>query len=66
MQLIELTKLNEESSTGLDPFKESEEFQKQNEFLRKEVEKIQHNLKITKQSKFRRNLNNWEKGEWQK
>lgn len=63
LQLDELTTLISDSSLGLEPFKDTEEFLWQNEIAKKEVEKTQHNLKVTKQPKFRHDLNDWEKGE---
>lgn len=61
IQLTELRELIEESAKNLDLMKEDEEFVKQNEYLKKEIEKAQKNLKATKQSKYRRDLLDFEK-----
>ena len=62
-QLIELRALIEESAKTLDSLKEEEEFNRQNENLKKEIEKVQKNLKTTKQSKYRRDLLDFESGQ---
>lgn len=63
IQLGELAAAIAESSTGLDPFIGHVEFQKLNDTLKKEIEKTQQTLKAMKQSKFRRDLGDWERGE---
>lgn len=62
-QLIELRDQTEESDKNLDLLKEDEEFTRQNENLKKEIEKAQNFFKITKQSKYRRDLLDFEKGQ---
>lgn len=47
----------------LEPLKEQEDFEKHNDLLKKEVERVQRSLKNTKQSKFQRDLTDWSKGE---
>lgn len=59
---LELIKLIEDSTKGLEPFKDSREFLRFNEILKKEVKCTQWNLKFTKQSKFKIDQNDWETG----
>lgn len=59
-QLCTLQQSITESGIKLEPFKESPEFEKLNDTLKKEVDKTPKNLKITKQN--RRNLDDWAKG----
>lgn len=61
IQMAELKNMIEESARGLDLMKEEEEFTRQNEFLKKEIEKVQQNLKTTKQSKYRRDTLDFER-----
>lgn len=51
-QLISIQEQIEESARGLETLRDKEEFIKKNENLKREIEKVQLNLKITKQSKF--------------
>lgn len=60
IQLAELRTMIEESAKGLDSMKEDEEFTRQNDFLKKEMEKAQRSLKTTKQSKYRRDTLDFE------
>lgn len=60
-QLIDIQAKIEESARGLETFKDLEEFTKQNDMLKKEIEKTQLNLKITKQSKFKRDIADFER-----
>lgn len=62
-QLINIQAQIEESAHGLEALKHLEEFTKQNDMLKKEIEKTQLNLKITKQSKFKRDIADFEKDE---
>ena len=63
LQLLSIQQEIKTSSEGLDELKDEEEFVKQNEQLKKDIEKVQLNLKITKQGKFKRDLIDFEKGE---
>lgn len=63
LQLVELQVQIDESLKKLEPFNGKQEFDKYNEILKKEVNKVQRNLKLTKQSKFQRNVEDWEKRE---
>lgn len=63
IQLDELKEMIDASAQGLDSLKELEEFTKQNDILKKELERVQLNLKTTKQSKFRRDLADFEKNQ---
>lgn len=51
----------EESRAKLEPFKEKPEFEKLNDLL-KEIDKVQKNVKVTKQYKFKKDLDDWAKG----
>lgn len=62
-QLIDIKAQIEESARGLEIFKHLDEFTKQNDMLKKEIEKTQLNLKITKQSKFKRDIADFERDE---
>lgn len=62
-QLTTIHERIEESARSLETFKNCDEFTKQNEILKKEIEKAQLNLKITKQGKFQRDLADFEKDE---
>lgn len=53
----------DESRKALEPFLDEPDFEKGNDTLRKEIEKVQKHLRTTKQQKFRQNLDDWEKGE---
>lgn len=61
IQMTELKNKIEESAKGLDLFKEEEEFSKQNDLLKKEIEKAQQNFKATKQSKYKRDTQDFER-----
>lgn len=61
-QLISLQQQIDISGSKLEPFKDSAEFGKLKDTLKKEVDKTQRNLKITKQSKFKRDLDDWARG----
>lgn len=63
IQLKSIQEQIQESTRGLETFKDCEEFAKQNEILKKEIEKTQLNLKITKQGKFCRDPADFEKDE---
>lgn len=64
LKLINLKTEIGQSSMDLDPHKEEEELTKQNDIVKKEINRIQKkNLKMTKQSKFKRDLLDWEKDE---
>lgn len=60
-QLEEIETELDESSKALLPFQGEPAFEKGNDTLRKEIEKIQKHLRTTKQQQFRQNLDNWEK-----
>lgn len=62
-QLVDIQTQIEESARGLEALKHLEEFSKRNDMLKKEIEKTQLNLKITKQSKFKRDIADFEKEE---
>lgn len=52
-----------ESSEKLEPLKKNPDFDRLNDILKKEIDKTQKNVKLTKQNKFRRDLDDWAKGE---
>lgn len=60
-QMNELSKRIDKSSLGLDHFKDTDEFQKHNDLLTKEIEKTHYNLEVMKQSEFKRDLDHKEK-----
>lgn len=60
-QLITIQAQIEERARGLEALKHFEEFIKQNDNLKKETEKTQLNLKITKKSKFKPDIADFEK-----
>lgn len=62
-QLVELKAQIEESAISLEPHSDKPDFFKLNELLKKEIEKVQKNLKLTKQSKFQRDLDDWATGD---
>lgn len=62
-QLSDLREELENSAKLLEPYKLDPDFEKNYEFIKKEIERIQKNLKHTKQEKFRKNLADWESGE---
>lgn len=51
-QLQEIREELEISAKLLEPYKQDPEFDKNNEYIKKEIEKIQKNVKYTKQEKF--------------
>lgn len=53
----------DEDRAKLEPFKDKSEFEKFNTLLKKEIDKVQRNLKVTKQSIYKRHLDDWAKGE---
>lgn len=52
-----------ESSGILEPLEENPDFNKFNNIMKKEFDKTQKYLKIAKQNKFKRDLDDWAKGE---
>ena len=60
LQLVELNEQITESAATLNLMKEEEEFDKQNELLKKEIDRARRALKITKQSKYRRDTLDFE------
>lgn len=59
LQLETLQTQIAESSNKLEPLKEKPDFDKLNDLLKKEIDRTQKNLKFTKQSKFKRDLDDW-------
>lgn len=62
-QLTSLQIQIQETSEKLEPLKDNPDFERLNDFLKKEVDRTQKNLKITKHNKFKRDLDDWAKGE---
>lgn len=62
-QLEEIKGELEISAKALEPHKNEPDFEKNNEFNKKEIERIQKNLKHTKQEKFRQNIIDFEGGD---
>lgn len=62
-QLEEIRVELDASAKSLEPFKQDPEFDKNNEYIKKEIERIQKSLKHSKQEKFRQNLADWESGD---
>lgn len=63
-ELAQLSELQSEIDTStklLEPFKQSQEFERLNESLRREMEKTQKTLKVINRKKFKQNLADWEK-----
>lgn len=61
LQLISIQQQIQVSAQGLEQLKDQEEFTRQNYQLKKEIEKAQLNLKITKQGKYRRDVADFKK-----
>lgn len=61
LQLISIQQQIQVSAQGLEELKDQEEFTRQNYQLKKEIEKAQLNLKITKQGKYRRDVADFKK-----